>query len=357
MYAKKLAAMPKIIAPLTIKQVNSITKEGFTALGGTPGLYLQVRGASRSWVYRYTSPETGKVTMTSLGPCSSMSLLAARTVAQDLLQQVRSGTDPVREKRRQKTRREREAKNAVTFREACEEWLKSRVDSGYYSDTEYSVYRIRMILRNHIYPAFADKPMSELTAADLFDFLKPFYRQNRGTWSKVRAVLNGVCRWSVAMGEAPQNPKIEALLRTSEGSLVNLIVVDADGLVTVTLTADVSETLPMGTTYLIVRLTADDFYRRTMVLETFRVLKKVADADFDHRTEAERCLAQAEKALMDYTSNGRSRYRSYTIGSRTLSFNSAQELMDLVAYWRNQVYLEKCAASGADPRKMLVEFV
>ena len=31
--------------------------------------------------------------------------------------------------------------------------------------------------------------------------------------------------------------------------------------------------------------------------------------------------------------------------------------MDLVAYWRNQVYLEKCSASGVDPRKMLVEFV
>lgn len=161
----------------------------------------------------------------------------------------------------------------------------------------------------------------------------------------------------LTMGEAPHNPKIEALLRTSEGSLVSLTADDADGLVVVTLAADVSETLPMGTTYLIVRLTADDFYRRTMVIETFRVLKKVADADFDHRTEAERCLAQAEKALIDYTSNGRSRYRSYTIGSRTLSFNSAQELMDLVAYWRNQVYLEKCSASGVDPRKMLVEFV
>lgn len=161
----------------------------------------------------------------------------------------------------------------------------------------------------------------------------------------------------LAMGEAPQNPKIEALLRTSEGGLVNLTAVDANGLVIVTLAADVSETLPMGTTYLIVRLTADEFYRRTMVLETFRVLKKVADADFDHRTEAERCLAQAEKALMDYTTNGRSKYKSYTIGSRTLSFGSAQELMDLVAYWRNHVYLEKCAASGADPRKMLVEFV
>lgn len=161
----------------------------------------------------------------------------------------------------------------------------------------------------------------------------------------------------LAMGEAPQNPKIEALLRTAEGSLVNLTAVDTNGLVTVDLAADVSETLPPGKTFLIMRLTADSFYRRTMVLDSFQVFKRVDDADFDHRTEAERCLAQAEKALIDYTSNGRSRYRSYTIGSRTLSFNSAQELMDLVAYCRNQVYLEKCAASGVDPRKMLVEFV
>ena len=80
--------MPKIVVPLTIKQVNSITKEGFTALGGVQGLYLQVRGTSRSWVYRYTSPETKKQTMTSIGPCSSMSLLAARTAAQELLGSV-----------------------------------------------------------------------------------------------------------------------------------------------------------------------------------------------------------------------------------------------------------------------------
>lgn len=159
------------------------------------------------------------------------------------------------------------------------------------------------------------------------------------------------------MGEAPQDSKIEALLRTFEGSLVNLETVEANGFMVAALMANVSESLPTGTTFLIVRLTADDFYRRTMVLETFRVLKTVSDTDFDHQSEAERCLAQAEKALIDYTSNGRSRYKSYTIGSRTLSFNSAQELMDLVAYWRNQVYLEKCAASGVDPRKMLVEFV
>lgn len=161
----------------------------------------------------------------------------------------------------------------------------------------------------------------------------------------------------LAMGEAPQNPKLEALLRTSEGSLVSLMANETQGAVIVSLTADVSEKLPAGKTFLIVRLTADSFYRRTMVLESFQVFKKVDDADFDHRTEAERCLAQAEKALVDYSTKSRSMYKSYTIGSRTLSFGSAQELMDLVNYWRTQVYLERCRAQGVDPRSILVEFV
>lgn len=196
--------MPRIIAPLTVKQVNAITKEGFTAVGGAPGLNLLVRGVSRSWVYRYKSPETGKPTMKSIGTCSSMTLLAARAVAQELSTKVKAGIDPTLEKRRQKQKivdlAEKEAKDKVTFRKACEEWLQSRLDSGYYSDGERSAYRVRQILNNHLYPAFGDKPISELTASDLFEFLKPFHRTHPGTWSKVRAVLNGVCRWGVAMG-------------------------------------------------------------------------------------------------------------------------------------------------------------
>ena len=49
--------------------------------------------------------------------------------------------------------------------------------------------------------------------------------------------------------------------------------------------------------------------------------------------------------------------RSYTIGTRSLTFNSAQELMDLVKYWQTQVYLEECARADVDPRRMLAEFV
>ena len=48
----------------------------------------------------------------------------------------------------------------------------------------------------------------------------------------------------LAMGEAPQNPKLEALLRTSEGSLVSLMANETQGAVIVSLTADDSEKLP-----------------------------------------------------------------------------------------------------------------
>lgn len=158
------------------------------------------------------------------------------------------------------------------------------------------------------------------------------------------------------MGEAPANPDIEAFLRTSEGKLEKLKVDSDENIVVVDLDAETSEKIPSGTTFLIVRLTAESFYRRTMVLESFQVFRKVDDADFDHRTEAERCLAQAEKALADF-SNGHATYKSYTIGTRSITVTSASELIELVDYWRNRVYLEKCAAQGVDPRKMLVEFV
>ena len=178
MYTKKGAPMLKIIAPLTVKQVNAITKEGFTVVSGAPGLNLLVRGLSLSWVYRYKSPETGRPTMKSIGSCSSMILLAARAVAQELAATVKSGIDPTIEKRRQKQKLidEAEQEDKATFKQACEEWLQSRLDAGYYSDGERSAYRVRQILKNHLYPAFGDKPISELTAADLFEFLKPFHR-------------------------------------------------------------------------------------------------------------------------------------------------------------------------------------
>ena len=157
-------------------------------------------------------------------------------------------------------------------------------------------------------------------------------------------------------GCAPADAAVKAFLRIN-GSLTELAAERKDGLILIQLKPSVSEALQPGEAVLIVRLeTAGGEYRRSEVIGKLLVKPGIEKGDFEHRSEAQICLEQAKKALADYTT-GRSRVRSYTIGTRSLTFNSAQELMDLVKYWQTQVYLEECARADVDPRRMLAEFV
>lgn len=155
--------------------------------------------------------------------------------------------------------------------------------------------------------------------------------------------------------QAPESVTIEAFVRTVEAKLVALKVETDSADLILSLSSADSDGLPAGVASLIVRLVGGD-YRRTIVVGTFQMSAKVEDQSFDHRSESEKCLEQAEKALSDFT-KGHATYKSYTIGTRSITVTSASELIDLVTYWRNRVYVEKCEANGADPRKMLEEFV
>ena len=179
----------------------------------------------------------------------------------------------------------------------------------------------------------------------------------------VESVIAGDSReWRICAADyfrdAPAGCDAKAFLRTSEAKLQELSVEMKDDLIVVKLVPATSAELPTGEGFLIVRLEkGEDFaYRQSQVLGRINVLPGIEHGDFDSRSEAQQCLEQAKKALADYT-QGRSRVRSYTIGTRSLTFNSAQELMDLVKYWQQQVYLEECAKTGDDPRRMLTEFV
>lgn len=147
-----------------------------------------------------------------------------------------------------------------------------------------------------------------------------------------------------------------AFIRTAAGCLVKVPAKRCSDTVRIELSPEASEKLPEGESILLMQMTYGDSYRKTVALRDFRVIAAMADKGFDHRTEAQKCLAQAKAALADYTKGG-SRVKSYTIGTRNLTYNSAKELMDLVEYWEKQVYLECCRRRGIDPRRMHVEFV
>ena len=67
----------KNVRPLSVKEIAAITRVGTTAVGGVPGLSVQVlQSGDRYFVYRYQID--GRRSMVSLGSLSEISLRVAR---------------------------------------------------------------------------------------------------------------------------------------------------------------------------------------------------------------------------------------------------------------------------------------
>src|SRR5215472_13249230 len=100
--------MPKKAAELSARKVASIKAPGMHAVGGTPGLYLQITaGAGRSWVFRFKLHD--KRRDMGLGGVDKFSLSQAREKARDLHRQIAEGIDPIDARKTEKVSKAIEA--------------------------------------------------------------------------------------------------------------------------------------------------------------------------------------------------------------------------------------------------------
>lgn len=77
--------------PLVI--FRQLKSPGFYPLGGTPGLYLRIRGASESYILRHQDTFGNRRSM-SLGLRRSMSLSEARAKATEIRARLSEGINP-----------------------------------------------------------------------------------------------------------------------------------------------------------------------------------------------------------------------------------------------------------------------
>lgn len=78
-------------------------------------------------------------------------------------------------------------------------------------------------------------------------------------------------------------------------------------------------------------------------------------ANYDQRTVAEKGLAAAESALIQFQATG-GRIKEYVIGSRHMTFQNDQDILMIVQYWRNRVVFEKMKLQGTRSRLILARF-
>src|SRR5262245_39987440 len=102
---KNFTVKPK--KKLTVTSLTSLKDEGFYRDHETVGLYVQIsyrqhadkRDAThvvtRSCVYRYRSPITGKGRWMGLGPCDLIGIHEARELAREARRLVIKGIDPI----------------------------------------------------------------------------------------------------------------------------------------------------------------------------------------------------------------------------------------------------------------------
>jgi len=85
-----------LLSPKQVEHAGS----GRYADGG--GLYRRVTDSSRFWVYRFTSPTTGKLRELGVGSADTVSLKAARKRAQSARECVAAKLDPISERERER---------------------------------------------------------------------------------------------------------------------------------------------------------------------------------------------------------------------------------------------------------------
>jgi integrase len=166
--------MPKVAQVLTAQQVKSIKKTGQHAVGGVPGLCLQVTASnqthvhiSRSWLLRYTF--AGKRKNMGLGAYDQLLLSEAREAARLALRLLHQGVDPVVSRKAAKLKFVNDQIKAKTFKECARDYMAAHLPK--HRNVKHQK-QWESTLRQYAFPKIGDLPVGELETSHILAVLQ-----------------------------------------------------------------------------------------------------------------------------------------------------------------------------------------
>ena len=165
--------MPKIARELSALEVKRLTRPGWHAVGGVPGLLLQIKppareGApiSRSWILRVQV--AGQRQPVGLGGFPQVSLAAAREQARKLATDARGGVNLIARKRAQRSALIAAASRNKTFKDCAEAYMEAHA-SDHTSDKHRKQWP--STLETYAYPLIGKMLVADITMRDVLDVL------------------------------------------------------------------------------------------------------------------------------------------------------------------------------------------
>jgi integrase len=183
-----------------LKIRNAKAKDQPYRLADGGGLYLYVSPAGGKlwrWKYRFE----GKEKLMSFGAYPEVSLLAARTAHQEHRTKLAAGTDPMAERKAQKTLQVREVE--TSFEYVAKAWFAKWKKGKCERHASYTERRMEA----DILPRLGQRPIAEIQPPDIVAMVLAI--EERGATDVARRALqttNQIFRYGLALGVVRQNP-------------------------------------------------------------------------------------------------------------------------------------------------------
>lgn len=166
------------------------------------GLYLLIEpSGSKLWRFRYRF--AGRENMLTFGPFPAVSLGDAREKRDQARKLLASGVDP--SERRKQEKREAALKSANTFGAIADEVLSNKEEREAAPST---IDKNRWLLKDLAAP-LADRPIQEITAAEILELLKRIEKSGRReTARRLRGAIGSVFRYAIVTLRATNDPTL-----------------------------------------------------------------------------------------------------------------------------------------------------
>lgn len=190
------------MAKFTTRGVETETRLGYHADPDCRGLYLQVSqgkdGITRSWLFRYTSPTTGKRREMGLGPLYKQPLASARKRARDLWQQVLDDLDPIEEARKQAVAARLEQSRTITFDKAAAQCIAAKKHE--WRNAKHADQWTNT-LAQYASPVIGKTPVRQIDTGLVLRILEPIWTTKTETATRVRQRIETVIDYCKARGQ------------------------------------------------------------------------------------------------------------------------------------------------------------
>ncbi len=187
--------MPKTF---TAQQLAAVTADG--EYRADRNIYLQVRGPSRSWVFRYRF--LGRVRRMGLGSALDYTLTDVRRKATAARKLLDDGIDPLDARRRDRAAH-RASVGGPTFEVCAEEYIVSR-EPGWRDKKRAE--RWRGSLKTYVFPTIGKLTGPQITTDHVLTILKPVWSVKPETAGRLRGRIENIIEYMVAKKRREPGP-------------------------------------------------------------------------------------------------------------------------------------------------------